>query len=455
MALRGACTGGGDGATNTSNTRVLTLPAGCQPGDVCVVETTININGSTATIPGFAVKSGPDSALSGHVNWLLTKTLTSADISAGSFTVTWSSSGRTLAVGTVRSGITGIEQAAYNGTGSTTSITAPTVVTSEAGADVFTLAFSRIGSGQPVSASYPAGWTQGVQTATSMASGVNWGGSTATKDVVGAAGTYGGEVISFAGTATSASAYTIAGTPVPAAVDLTVHGARAATRAGKATLTQASPLTIHAARAATRADRPLLTQASPLVAHGARAETRTAAVTIEQTSPLTIHGARAEATATSPLLEVPPPGELTIHDVRAESRADRPLLEQVTPLAVTGARADALAASPLLTQTSDLAVHDARAETTATSPVLAGGLLVHDARADTRADTALLTQLAVLACHDARAPTRAGRVRLTLTAGLPPAERTLTIAPDDRTLTIPAEVRTLVIPRDDRTLTIA
>lgn len=214
MSLWGACTGGGDGATSTSNSRVLTLPPGCQPGMVCLVETTININGSTASIPGFSVVSGPDSPLSGHVNWLLSKVLTAADISAGSFTVSWGgSTGRCMAVGTVRTGVSGAPVVAYAGASSTISLDAPTVQAPADGSDVFTLAFSRIGSGKPVSASYPQGWTQGVQTATNMSSGVNWGGSTATKDVVGAAGTYGGETISFAGTATSASAYTVALAP--------------------------------------------------------------------------------------------------------------------------------------------------------------------------------------------------------------------------------------------------
>lgn len=137
---------------------------------------------------------------------------------------------------------------------------------------------------------------------------------------------------------------------VASTVDLVVNSARAATRASRPALTQATPLTVRGARAATRAGAPQITQAQALTVAGARASTRATAPSLAQATALAVSDARAEARAGRPVLTAA--GALAVHDARADTRATTATLEQLQMLTVHAARAPTTATAPLLAEPS-------------------------------------------------------------------------------------------------------
>lgn len=236
--------------------------------------------------------------------------------------------------------------------------------------------------------------------------------------------------------------------PTPA-----VHGARAATRSGAVTLTQAHPLTAAAARAATRASAAVLTQTAELAADGARAATRASVAALTQATGITANAARAATSATDPVLDQHTP--LAVNDTRAETRAYSVTLTAAGDIALTDARSQTRTTRALLTQDTVLTARDARADTRTEAAALdaapATDLTTRNARADTRATVPALEQLQLLAVAGARAPTGASRARMPgATAPAAPPERTLTVAADNRATLVARDNRTTTVAPDDR-----
>ena len=216
MALRGALGGGNDGLGSASSTATLTLPAGCQVGDVALFITVSNL-GSTGTVtgtsPACVADSGPDVVSGNNSAYVMHRVLTAGDIAGGTIVITWNASGRILASGQVWSGLTTTGLVINHATTTSTPANLPTVTTTADNSQVVALTSARVSSGSAAVATFPAGYTTDNSAKTSFSSGVQFGCSAAHRTTTGVAGTYGGGSVSWSGTFSNANMYVVGMAP--------------------------------------------------------------------------------------------------------------------------------------------------------------------------------------------------------------------------------------------------
>lgn len=168
MAVLGYCTGGS--STTAGATITLGLPAGAVAGSYLTISGTANLGSiQTATTDrGMTELLSVSNANTTLRVYVFGKVLTAADITAGSVTITWSSSGRLSASGVVLSGTNGTPSTPVSAAAAASSVGMPTAAGT---GHVVLFGAARAASGTSPSISF-SGFTTGAQGTFSSASGV-------------------------------------------------------------------------------------------------------------------------------------------------------------------------------------------------------------------------------------------------------------------------------------------
>jgi len=203
VGATGATSGAG---TATASSLTIAFPAGAQAGNVAVlIPQSLSSTVDLASVPsGWTYPNGAvDRNGSNGSSWLLLKQLTSADITAGSVTISFNAAQRCVAEMDVWTGVTGtgVLTATNVDTASNTSEPLPSIANVPAGA-VFAWTYAyRSASAQP-DVGLVSGYTQGGQTTATTSPFMTVENQ---YKIVSTAGTYGGETGSSPAAATGVS----------------------------------------------------------------------------------------------------------------------------------------------------------------------------------------------------------------------------------------------------------
>ena len=216
--LRGVCTGGNDGQSLNQTTQVLTLPVGCQPGDVLAWISTLQTGAATLTGDTFAstVRAGPqvNAGLTQTV-YIATHTLTAGDISAGSDTITWTAAARELASGVVWANVdeSTITVGTPSSQSTSTSFSTPTVTAGAANEVILLMSSTRAASATAPIYTLPGTYTQDTNVVTTYGANSQFRSTIAHLTTPGAPGVYGGNTLTLTGAPTSTMTYSVALAP--------------------------------------------------------------------------------------------------------------------------------------------------------------------------------------------------------------------------------------------------
>lgn len=199
MTLVGVLTSSQDGASAGSSSVTFGLPAGSAVDQDCFFIVTSNLSSSSPpTTPAGFTSLAPFSVSNNNTGYAAYRRITSADISAGGFTIAVGGN-RAQGIGAVLKDldpITPYEVVPSANTWVTSPNPAPASATTVDGSDALELATSRSSAPAISDIGFSAGWSELAQYSTAAGGGANETASIAHK-VLAAAGSVGGDDVSF------------------------------------------------------------------------------------------------------------------------------------------------------------------------------------------------------------------------------------------------------------------